>query len=373
MLYLLTSMTNVNMKLHLFTLFCFVILTSSCKENPEEKLKEHALLTFTIDHSNQDKIMVSELAKDVITIPLETSSRSLVSMVADATLTENHLYLLDLGAGSPRVLQFERNGKFLKTIGNQGEGPEEFRFLTAIFYDEENSQICLIDGFGKKILQYSPEGNFIAAQSTSSQIAGIYQSNRGKLIFENTFVDPYQNNFISRNQLKRVDEQFDPNDSLPINIHLKKPLQLVYRHPNFVFQQDSTLFLFVPTLLPEIFHRDTLFQVTGNFTLKPFAKFRFTEMIEQNGIGDNSGFRDIQVSEKHFFITYYYQKESYVHVIDRKSKQGISSKGGLWLSDGQGPFFPKSKAEGWSYLIQQPEKRKGEPEPNPTLVWIKWK
>ena len=70
-------------------------------------------------------------------------------------LTDKYIFV----AARDELLQFDRNGTFIKTIGSKGQGPGEFSSCTNIALDAEGERIFVRNG--SQALTYSFDGKFL--------------------------------------------------------------------------------------------------------------------------------------------------------------------------------------------------------------------
>ena len=68
---------------------------------------------------------------------------------------EGHIYVLD--SGNHRIQKFDANGKFVETIGNQGQGPGEFQYPQSIDVDS-NGMLYVSESMNRRIQILTPEG-----------------------------------------------------------------------------------------------------------------------------------------------------------------------------------------------------------------------
>ena len=84
-------------------------------------------------------------------------AESLIDGVADYAVTSQAIYLLPIK--EQRIVQFDRQGNFVKTLIREGQGPQEFAgMLSGIQVDEPHDRLYL---FGSKIWEYSLSGKLI--------------------------------------------------------------------------------------------------------------------------------------------------------------------------------------------------------------------
>lgn len=100
---------------------------------------------------------------------------------------EGNLYLLD--AGNYRIQKLDSNGKYLATIGRQGQGPGEFELPMLLDLDEQGN-IYVVDYSGNKIHVLTPEGKYIKKYNVSLQrIRGFRVMRSGNIVFKTLHQD----------------------------------------------------------------------------------------------------------------------------------------------------------------------------------------
>ena len=118
---------------------------------------------------------LSNYATDIKYIPLETNDSVLISNIRNISYENNKI----LVAGSNKQFLFDNNGKFLRAIGQQGQGPTDFiRVSQSIIHE---NQIFTSDG--QKILVYDTTGHLIKKSNLwSSDIPKEYNSWTGQIL-----------------------------------------------------------------------------------------------------------------------------------------------------------------------------------------------
>jgi sugar lactone lactonase YvrE len=71
-----------------------------------------------------------------------------------------------------RISVFDRNGKFLRTIGRTGTGPGEFRTPHALVFDSQG-RLIVADRHNHRVQILTKEGKFIAAYPEFSRVSGL--------------------------------------------------------------------------------------------------------------------------------------------------------------------------------------------------------
>ena len=80
------------------------------------------------------------------------------------------------------MLLYSRNGKFIKKLGQRGQGPEEYIRIDDLAVDESNEIVYVLSQNNGKILKYSFKGRFLGAINFSSPVDKIVVSPAGQLL-----------------------------------------------------------------------------------------------------------------------------------------------------------------------------------------------
>lgn len=143
-------------------IFLFVSLAflTACGNSPDNSTKDFINANL---REGVNKTTVTGLAneiKDVSYVPLEITddNASLIDGVANFVVSEKYIYVLP--NKEMRIALFSRDGKFIRTLINQGQGPGEFSgAICNMQIDEKNNRLYLFDV--QDIWVYTTEGEFI--------------------------------------------------------------------------------------------------------------------------------------------------------------------------------------------------------------------
>ena len=131
---------------------------SSANENITPKGIEYP---FTIDTSKDyplKPVSFQELFGELEYVKLETRSECYIShLLRDITVTDDYIFLIE---GGTNFMRFDRNGKFLNRIGDEGRGPGEFLTITAYCINEEAKEVYIRDGLTKTITILDFDGKY---------------------------------------------------------------------------------------------------------------------------------------------------------------------------------------------------------------------
>ena len=141
-------------------LLAIILLTNiSCKEKVTKETDHFFTIPFAEIIKSPREVKLSEFATDVEIIQLEKNHEVLIGVIFDLKLTEGYIFI-NPGGNSP-ILQFSRDGKFIRHIGKKGRGPKEYDSVRAFSVDEKNERIYIQTNSTHKIIAYNFEGDFI--------------------------------------------------------------------------------------------------------------------------------------------------------------------------------------------------------------------
>ncbi|MBO7598764.1 MAG: 6-bladed beta-propeller [Bacteroidales bacterium] len=190
-----------------FLLICLSFIMQSCDER--SIMRKRALSMFAdfdldavnanitqMDVINQSEVInIPKITNDDLEInyhqlfdtafivQLETSDSCLIGSISKMSLFNDTVYVLDK---KQSLFMFAPNGKFIREIGNRGQGPGEYAEPMDYFVDDN---IYILDNIQKKISVYNKNGVWI-----SDKIVPFMSFQIGKLN-SNTFVFRAFNNY----------------------------------------------------------------------------------------------------------------------------------------------------------------------------------
>lgn len=135
---------------NLFALsICFAFLFG-CKQ---QKIEKKRITNFSIEAGIEKdaKINLSEIAKEISFIPLETISNCLLGDINSVNFYNDLIIVVD---DLPQILLFQKDGKFIKKIGNVGKGPNEYLYVSKVQYSNKYKEIYVFDGSSSKIMAF---------------------------------------------------------------------------------------------------------------------------------------------------------------------------------------------------------------------------
>lgn len=132
--------------------------------------------------NKQQGFPIEEAFSDVQLIPLETNDSCLIGNIR--LFKESSQYLFVCDNDNNGILQFASTGKFVRRIGKQGKGPEEFSAYD-FDLDDRGKIIYIYDYFQQKMVKYDFDGKFIESYRVPVVEGMVYMRFMapGKLIF----------------------------------------------------------------------------------------------------------------------------------------------------------------------------------------------
>jgi hypothetical protein len=139
---------------YILPIMCLLLFLSTCrngeKESPSIGVHQLDLVALM---KMPGSLTLSKIANGIEYIPLQTNSEILLGSIKFC-VSENFIYVLNR---DQKVLLFDRGGKFLRTIGNRGQGPGEY--------------------LGAQDIQISPDGSLVTVYSTAASLGYVFGIN----------------------------------------------------------------------------------------------------------------------------------------------------------------------------------------------------
>ena len=168
--------------------------------------------------------------KSIEYIPLETTDECLISNIIDLKGDDNYLFIHN--GKTNETLAFNRQGKFIRKIGQAGQGPGEYApsSISSISLDAEKKEIYLNRGTAPALI-FSYQGDYLRKDTTASKGIGQRHSlKNGVWALAGTHFTPKQNSpwllalQDNHNQLIETKSVFPA--SIPDNVAYMKEIQL---------------------------------------------------------------------------------------------------------------------------------------------------
>lgn len=153
-----------------------------------------------IQLDSYDRNFFEQCVDDFKLIPLETAEECLIGNISNMAMVNDTLIIVDADKAQ-KIFLFDMNGRFIRTVGSLGEGPDEYQSISNVSFFENN--ILLHDWTRARSLTYDLSGNVIDRQilnrSRPHNIAKINDSiTAGSFVSYDTAL-PYAVEWINRN------------------------------------------------------------------------------------------------------------------------------------------------------------------------------
>ena len=381
------------------------LLLLSCNRTKQSESNEISVVInqnreffeIPVDIDQNYSLPLSEIAEEITAIELELTDESLINpdYLQRIIISEDHIIVLS----SSKILVFNKDGKFLRSIGSRGQGPGEYTSISNFALDEKNRRLFIATSMPYRIICYNLDGKFLNSSEIYRQFSSIVDIHylNNELLFiasQDALENEIENrkaNSATKHSLYRLKDDFQMLDSCVI---LKQYLETTYRVyiPNiyysrdFIFKGNSSLYLYycenyLPQFPPmEIVLRDTLYHFEDNQRI-PDLKLNF----KNDGIdrGGNKFIHLFNIFRSSRYVFSIYQRDvivnsSWYHFCyDTKTGKGYNMQDG-YTDDINGiekrvsirPLVTNSELFYYWHTNMKPNDKE---EPNPTLYIIKLK
>lgn len=151
-------MKNLNYPFQLRFLLVLILATSlSCKEKPTKEKSSFYTIPFAEIVKNKQEVRLSEFATDAELIRFENIPEAMLGNVENIEFTKEFIFVK---FWQHPVLQFKRDGKFIRNIGTKGKGPGEYNTCFKMSIDEKNERVYIHTG-ELTMMIFSFDGEYI--------------------------------------------------------------------------------------------------------------------------------------------------------------------------------------------------------------------
>lgn len=148
-------------------LFALLVVISgiffSCSDKIYSDTKKISFVEASKDYS------LASAFRNIHIVQLETNDSCIISEIKRILIVKDNVYILTKDS---EIFCFNKsNGRFIRQIGNIGEGPGEFFEAKDIFYNEKENFISVIDPLKNVCLTYSADGKYIKTESLNTSLS----------------------------------------------------------------------------------------------------------------------------------------------------------------------------------------------------------
>ena len=142
--------------------------------------KENGVGIVHIDGNTEPSILVDEIFSRVDYISLQFKEDHPVGYVSKAVLKNGTIFMSD----GRTLFQYSVDGRYIRSLERRGQGPQEYFGIMDFALDKNN--IYIIDR-NMKLLKYTIENDFVAAEKLDFFPASIYVSDKGKILLTSAY------------------------------------------------------------------------------------------------------------------------------------------------------------------------------------------
>lgn len=113
----------------------------ACQPKPVASLSECPVVNIRSALQEEAPISMKEDVESIEYVPLETTDSCLISNLMNLQVTADYMFMYN--GKTEEVLQFNREGKFIRKIGCQGNGPGEYGMISDLAVDDRNKELSL--------------------------------------------------------------------------------------------------------------------------------------------------------------------------------------------------------------------------------------
>lgn len=266
-------------------------------------------------------------------VPLEVTDddASLVDGVYDYAVTSKYIYILPVK--EPRIVLFDRNGHFIKTLIKEGQGPGEFSgMLICIQADEPNDRLYLYNS--DRTLEYTLDGDFIREYRHDYQIIYARYLKPGRLAGVTFPFQPFDGGAFG---IGVFDER---GDTIETKNDFYSPL-VPREKSGFTIGIAATYSDLQRSVLFKTGSNDTVFRISAdritpacvlNLRNSDAEVIRSLDVTDFSNIqADKKGPKDIFVQEmfdtrKYYYFRLWYNQGSYIASVDKKTGETLVEK-----------------------------------------------
>lgn len=182
-------------KINIVSFIFYTLLIFSCKSRTDQERKNETIppsdstviIDIERDFKKEKEFRLSEIADDIQYVKLEKTPASLVGGgIPLWYITKAYIFVYS----SSRLLQFYRNGKFIRHIGSGGRGPGEYLGIRGIVLNELNNTIYVKTNYSSKVLKYNViTGEFLGDFPVNSDLGSSMVSGSFQIIDKDIFIE----------------------------------------------------------------------------------------------------------------------------------------------------------------------------------------
>jgi len=203
------------MKNRLFEIYSYILLIGlilvSCQERGVGVGTTNAI-DISINLDLNKPLKYNDLFKSIQYIPLETESRSLIQSIDKLFVTDSGFLIFD--SKQMNILLFNKDGSFIRQIGQKGTGNNEYVYWNDIFFEKSTQLIYAHERYQNRIYVYNLSGVLVNKTKKSRYYFSSFVKSRSGFWVYSCFKKPYNydgyNLLLLDDSLQNVKASFFP-------------------------------------------------------------------------------------------------------------------------------------------------------------------
>ncbi len=334
----MTKKQKTTMK-HTLIYVCFALMFLSCGDRTQKQdvavLDEQNIIVLDDAIANPIDMDINEVAADIDYIQLETTDEILISTISKIQIRDGKIYVLDDEA--PALLVFDMSGKFIRKIGNRGQGPGEY--VGPLDMALCDSVILAMDQGQARMILYDTLGGVMAEKYIANNPPKIAFL-KGMPAYEQNYPDfAYNDNY----RISTYDRKLQT-----VTHFLKSKLSMDENSAEGVYGHTRSFFANVDdTLTFWEAREDIVYKIIDENTIVKRYKFEYENKAKfEDGMGnmENGEIDRMLETPNHIFFTGGREKQYWRLIHFKKTGKSVALKHELKNPSGI-DFFPEDVTE----------------------------
>lgn len=307
----------------------FYLLLLSFPTSFGQNLNKSSLIVFDLEKafSRQSEVPLSKFLNSINYVTLETNPHSIIGRFAHFEVTDEYIIVRDNSIPKQILLFDRKTGKFIKSIGKYGRGPNEYSRFSYIPFDPDKRVLYAVNSL-RQLLVYNLSDSDVEIIKTPDLVGSgeIIQLKKQEMsfdimmddkIFVGYFINPLgmEKNVLALFTKDEVLKIFPNYQALKTMSHGVGGLM---NDNHTIYRQDNKIYFL------EVFS-DTLFQLTRDSLVPRYyfkmGKFNVTWQINatmDHKLGMNYFYMlGIDESTKYLFINTLFKGTQYLGYVDK--------------------------------------------------------
>ena len=255
-------------KIRFFLFVGIIIISNSCSNNTKSI---ESTVHYNIDVRNGIKLdvqkhLLSDFAKKLTYIPLETKDSCLLSNIVYLDMTKEAIFVSD----GHSLYQFDLHGKFIRQISRKGRGPKEHGRRIRFRINDTNKEILLFS-YPKKMLVFDMNsGEYKRSFNVEFDVADFEVFTQNRLLFFTKNIRTHGTR-ATLNEVYLTDGKGNIINSIIDENRSKNRNNIIgYVH---LYKKENDYYYMV-------YYQDIMYRLDSNFVKKAYVKFDFDNKVK---------------------------------------------------------------------------------------------